>query len=661
MAIADVKANKALKKDVLVRLEHGRYPPAWISLGGNQYSVAYQFTPSRVEQSGSSITYAWDGTTLIITTTTSPSPTNPVVIYTHLYLTGGEAKYFDKDDPTGALTNPVEWEPKLLNKPTVTQNISNILEGVISISSSSLKLDNSTSWLDDYLFSYSSFFNKPATIWFGLDDEYSQVFVARISSISSNQNTITISIKDAMKDLLKTCYMGDSLSESYTRKADYPNVSNLCDGQPIPLHFGAWSPTKIRQDGNSSFITSPDWETMTQMNNYDSSEETDPTKFIMGRFQSFTTARETVTPTSSTTVNIDGSTYTRFGLSTSHLIKTPPLGMYRFDLTGFIWKSTSNIDYDNNYIYFSGSYTSTTSLRREESSRVWLADGSGSYGASTGVVPGTNPPTASAGNDLYTTTTSSTTNGSTLVKITLASPSGSNNSRAYVAAASGSEITHANALKFILEESGITVNVASFTQADSDLTANVQFRIPSIDETDYGTILSYANKLTRSTFGIIFVNKDGEVEYKIIKSLGTPSIVISETDILDNSLSIKTEYQDIVTDYTTLHGESELFIDHSNNQSDGGIAELNNYDLAKTDDTYLSSNADSVISRKFDFLQNQRVTYTFSSPMKFIEIEIGDEITVESSKVKNGSVNLMVTGYAKSLDKVQITAMEIRI
>jgi hypothetical protein len=76
---------------------------------------------------------------------------------------------------------------------------------------------------------------------------------------------------------------------------------------------------------------------------------------------------------------------------------------------------------------------------------------------------------------------------------------------------------------------------------------------------------------------------------------------------------------------------------------------------------YIDDNFDTSAEKKRDLLGKQKNIYSFNLSHFYFNINIGDEITLQTEKVKNGSVDLLVTGYSKSIDLIRVTAMELDI
>jgi hypothetical protein len=642
-------SNQSIKRDVLVKLEHAMDVTDTLVLDtGLTYTVSYPFDATRVEENGVSKSFTLVNNVLTVTLTAAPSETNPVVVYSYVYLTGNDYKYLDKDDPTGAISNAVEWSPRVSIVPSFSQNIKNIIEGTLTIRTTSMICLNQDDFFDDYLVSNGSFFNNPIEVWYGYDEQYTKIFSARITSISQKNKNITFRIKDVFKDLLQSAYLGDTSKYAVANNNDWTDVHEEQEGSPIPFYFGpvttyTKAPITPANDANEISYTST--------RKYISTEVNDGWKqqtLLLGRCRSIVTPTLPHSISAQTTItDWNGATsVTRFTLSQDD-IYFYGISMFvtvEYPASTFTDYRIGTIDFENGYIFLKTTIGGTA-ISIEPTNYVMLR--SGDYILT---------------DSEYVLSTQTTTNGSKLpVVIGISVPSNYSFANELGAGyvVSGREDAHGDTLKFMLEKSGIAIDSTSFTQADSDLDATLLFSIPNQGENKYGSLLKYINQVTRSTFGYVYANADGEVVYKLVKAIGTPTIIIDETDILENSLSITEDYEDIYTGYNVInsHGTNIFRRQEQSNSTQSEV--LNSISRVYEEDTVLFTGIDTVMNKKLDVLKNKRITYKFSTSLKYSDINIGDEITLTSDDVVNGSVDLMVIGYTKSLDNIKIEAMEV--
>jgi hypothetical protein len=649
MAFPDSISNQSIKRDVLVKLEHAIDVTDTLALdSGLTYTVTYPFEATRIEESSVSKAFTLVDELLTVTLTAVPSEDNPVIIYSFLFVTNSFYKYLDKDDPTGVVSTVGEWLPRVLTEPSFSQNIKNLIEGTLTISTSNLVLANQDNFLNNYLVENGSFFNNPIEMWYGFDDQYTKIFTARITSVSKSGGNLSFRIKDVFKDLLQSAFLGDSKKFTTATNNDWPSVHEDQLGAPIPFYFGPAStyvkePLSTYNDENTisygptrkyiSTGTALGWQNQT---------------ILLGRFRNIVSpslphslvAQTTTTDwngfTSVTRFTLSQSDVYFYGISMKAIVEQPA--------SSFTSHKIGDIDFENGYIWLTTQIGGTAvSIEPEVVATLRASD-------------------FLLTSSEYSVTGETTTNGSTLVKIpTIAVFSNASfaNELGTGYTVSGRIDKHGETLKFMLEKSGIAIDSASFTQADIDLDATLLFSVPNINENKYGSLLKYVNQVTRSTFGYVYANADGEVVYKLIEAIGTPSIKITETDIIENTLRITNDYEDIYTGYNVRNSHATNIFKRQEQDDSFRSETLNQISRVYEEDTILFTGINTVMTRKLKVLKNQRITYNFGTSLKFSGINIGDEIRLISEDVTNGTVDLVVIGFNKSLKGVKITAMEV--
>jgi len=672
MAIADVKDKQSLKRDVLVRLEHARDITDTLVLdSGLVYDVAYSFEPVRVEENGVSRIFTWDEVELSVNLIAAPSDANPVVVYTRIYLTNSEVKYLDEDDPTGAITNVREWIPFINSFPTASQNVGDLIEGQLSISSTNLTCINDNLFFNDYLEPDDSFFNRPVSIWFGLDNNYDKVYEGKISGPTLSIDSIAFSFKDGLKKLLDDAFMGDDISEVVLSKENFPNMPENYDGSISPYITGMASyeihdyVSPISGDFERRY---PDVEKINRasiisITSFDASN--DLVKLDLGRtrFQPVLTDR-TLTVNAATTISYKNHTFDRvFVDDIKALASGMQINHFTVGQPGISISFIENISYDASYIDmdFSGiAFDTTRPAVRKAPFGMIERDES----VFAGQLPG-GEQVVGTGRSFSSVLTSGGNYQNTFETIVSKNADLNRVNWYYVWGEDpfGSNLVqkHGDVISDICEKAGLDVNSSSISVANSALNYNCRMQIPNRGETSVGRYLDYIQQITRNTFGVISFNSDGEVVYKLIDSIRTPSITINDTDISNNSLAMSIEFQDINTDYTIIKtGPVDYSFDDGSRVGESKRSIATHATKKTIEVQYLlDGSMDDYIDRSFEFSRQPRITYKFRTSMKFYDINISDTIRVVSSKVKGGSVDLLVTGFSKSVQEIAITAIEV--
>jgi hypothetical protein len=231
--------------------------------------------------------------------------------------------------------------------------------------------------------------------------------------------------------------------------------------------------------------------------------------------------------------------------------------------------------------------------------------------------------------------------------------------------ASDTELTHAKALKNIIEASGLTTNAASFTAADSALSASVCFSIPFSADGDLGTYADYAAKILESTGGYLRINESDEVEYKLFAA-PSPSETLTNADYAN--LITDVEYQDI---YTTIDARNETAItgkltDISERTSFDTLTQTNEEAYAilgsrriKYIQHVLTSMSNS-IARVLDLVSNRRMRFKFKTATENIDTSIGDDYYIQSDNINNGTaVAVKVVSKSVSVTGTEVEAIDL--
>lgn len=219
-----VKAKRASKRFMLVRLTPARYVNDSLSLVGGVYTMTFPYPVASVERNGSALTkdtstpstndhYYFDesGQTLSIKLASAPSSTNIIVVYYYLFLTGNEPQR-TYETPTDTATTVRDWEPKLVSYPRLSQSISNLVGGVFSIQSSNLQIINTDYSFQSYLTVNDSFYQKQVEIWMAVDDVSNiyKIFTGRVVSVKADKSVVTLDVSDGFYQLKSSAFMGDT-------------------------------------------------------------------------------------------------------------------------------------------------------------------------------------------------------------------------------------------------------------------------------------------------------------------------------------------------------------------------------------------------------------------------------------------------------------------
>jgi hypothetical protein len=228
-------------------------------------------------------------------------------------------------------------------------------------------------------------------------------------------------------------------------------------------------------------------------------------------------------------------------------------------------------------------------------------------------------------------------------------------------------VNHSDAIKYFIGSAGLTTNAASFAQAITDLSGSeVSMTIPFEDTNSFPTYLKACQAITSSTIGVLGVDENREITYKILKTDPTPDRVRDNSDILMGESSSHVQYQDMVPYVTFTHPQLNT------NQGISGVtcedkriaskeAFLHRSQAAKTIRHYMKD-VTSCANRLANYLKNPTVEYNISTASKDLNASIGEnvEITSKVNASESGTVKGLVVGVDSSSSKTTLKINEIR-
>lgn len=690
MSIASEKIKFASERFILVRLNPAR-ALEFTYISGTLYSSDMPFIVNNVQRNGVDLTemtsiplsnnqwfYDDSTQTLYVNVNATPSNTitgdNQIICFYYIYLTNTSYRTIP-ETPTDLNSTFRLWEPRLSNAPTISQNVSDILGGVFSISDTSLSVINEGGYFQQYLSVRDSFYNKNVEIWLCISSylNIQKVYSGTIRSLSVQSNTVSISCVDKFQSLNQVCNMGDMDNEIYYRRvgSGYPNLDPKANDLPIPFIVGESSRYKTKNlnlsgaystlflnEGTESFCleyngfvdtsTNRVWGTCRQEGSLKNQSFG-----VITNINSLGLGYVSINFTSIPTANV-GDVIKWFQAPTTYYGLVCYVGSFN---DGF---STKNLLIQT----FGGTFTVSSTITNLKSFGLILKK------------DGIDDIYPLYERD-YSITEVSTSGGNKFIKITFVNNFESNHSsmsgfplhpdtyRLYFRSSNTVNSSHGEFVQTILEKCGLTVNTASITQADSDLSAKCRFHIPNFDESDYKTYLAYLQDILSSVIGYVKLNTDFEVEYQLLE---TPTSTNERTNslILDGSFRAGIEYGDIQTTIIGYnpHNDNQSALDAGNSPSQSSTSYLSRYLHGFDNITRFRHVLDSfvdAITRHIKIKSERRVLYNFDTATEDIDTEIGDNLLIESNKVlgSDGSVQIVVTGITKSSGKTSIEGTDL--
>jgi len=583
--------NKSLDIFQLVRINPTRLLQSsnFVSLGSNLYEIEFPYIPSNLTVSKTDYTqvtttptseeFSYNETNQKITVYLASAPSNFVItVDYYIFLTTKDSVTFN-EEPEDSNSSLRFWNPRLNKKIGVTYDLKEVVNGILSVNSTNIEINNIDGWFNQYTTKYDSFNKKPVQIWDAIDnlENIQKAFKGRTGNISVDEESVSIDLEDEFTKLNTQATMGDN-SEEVTFQIDtYPNLQPNAEGRAIKYIFGKSSvfSTKAWNFDSStplpfSALNTENMEKATCIDyvEYDPSNPSGSREWVCCRIGSEGTQdfSDTVSVSNIVLQQIDSyDALYRFTVSNASLYQIGD----NFEVTqggNTIHLFVQNTDQANNYIYLTNELNTATGLN--------LTAGQPDVNIVSNDMPsivirykddidtGVYPREFSAYYDTsgtdqgYTATTTTTSGGNKLIKITfgdlyegifgIPAITPDQCDIFYRVKPKHSEQTHGKAIKKMIEKAGIDLDTTSINQVDTDLSANVKFSIPNVDETEFGSYLSYCQDILKSTLGYFTLNKSFEIEYNLFETPSTTDIV-DENKILKESYSYDIEYDNLTT------------------------------------------------------------------------------------------------------------------
>jgi hypothetical protein len=685
MSIASEKVKFSSERFLLVRINPSRYILPVINAG--LYEITLPFLINRLERNGAALTEVvgtpgsddeWnqDADTRLLRVKLASAPddtTNILVCNYYLFYTGTVFRAIS-EDPEDDATPIRNWQPRIKNYPTINQSFGNILQGVFTISDTSLILINESRDFQSFLTDDDSFFNKQVDIWLCINsiDNIKKIFTGTCKSISLNQNQVTISFVDSFNKLKQPAYMGDTHDECYATLDNYPELDPKQKDKPIKFIVGEYSRYTTRTDrqdtvnfvykmaeGNEAFcydFRSPAFNAANK--NWICCRQSD-----IVDTQNFGSVVDVFNFIDNVFINFSSISSVRVGDGIEY---TTSLTTY-FGVVCYVGNFTY-LGNPYNCIISSpgGNFTLSSTVTNNKSFGIVIFDAT-----DQSIHP------CSISRDFIITDTTITSGGNRLIKIIftggfesniglIAPDLNPNIHKVMYRSSNVSPHTHAQIIKDMAELVDLPTNSASFTQAEADLSVNAMFSIPAFDEQDFKTYLEYVQDVLKSTLGFLKINSDFEVEYQLLEAP-------TSTDIRDRSLTIqddtkcKVEYQDLKTtlisynphnssDFETLKTPSP-----AETRSNPKAQRLHGVDKTVQFRHSLQTITDR-IDAHIGFSSMRSATYEFSTATQDIDSELGQDVEFQNKIVLGNSQiqDVKIVTINKSPSKTSIEAKDLK-
>jgi hypothetical protein len=624
--------------------------------------------------------------------------TKEAVLFYILRFTDSDYSVFDENGIKNSISS-YHWESRLVKSPEYEINIKNHLVGIPTISSTSFQIVNNDNFLVSYMSGDNSFYNKEVFITLIINETVFSKYEGRIKSLNPSGSNISFTVYDTTSNLNNDCLMGDNSDEAYYNVGNYTTLDKRADGNIIPFVIGrsayAWEQDEDLTGGYSNHYK-PDESKTAQATCLDTSTSRTWGLCRSGgqghKITDYGDADTHGVMYTETTASVDYGTGTNnrrgFVLEISE-------GTHNIELWDTIEMVKSGTTYQ-------GIVTSIVPLGgggSQDSIEGIMESGAvgGTYdnvnpnpNDSVGlvVVQGSNVYYMDAVND-YFFDQETLTNGNIFYKVEFNSGFESNHAgmttlnyltdkvyyRFTEDTATTDETTHGYAVRRLLEASGTTVASGSIPPEGNPTGSNVSMMIPKIGQTSVKNFAHYLGKILTSTFGYIYQdNSSLETKYRLFEAPAASNIVL-ENEIF--GLKISFDGNDMAKDIRIVNDNTYYFYTDFNEQVN-----------EKSASSYISSNKsiyhhglinsktqESVLvktnvreSEKKAFIENEQMIVMFSTGMKYANLNIGDDISLQDSRIPGAKTTVggievtpfKIIGIKNSSDQITFTCIDFK-
>ena len=704
MTIADEKLKSASERHMLFKITPKRYiNDSLVFVSGIVYSMTQTQKMESVERNGVALSNGSSSTpiadewyhdestnTLYVGLSSAPNEdTNVIISLFNLFVTGSKTRYVT-EDPLNPSSTIREWEPKLVKEPSVSQSVRNLSAGVFSISNISIDIIDVDSSIKDLLDIDTSFNNSSVTAWQAINDLYVKIYQGKVKSISPKSTTITLKIDDNFSSLFSEATMGDAESEITATRSTYPDLDSKLQSAPIPYFFGKSTHGIIENNTDHGSITYKGLSKGTNVainisnSSDDIANQTDPDNniFILGRvgpggiaMQDFGTITAISHPIGSFQVFVTATGH-NYKYGDGFSLRRDDLGFDTLVLGEIIDVSTTGYTIQTRKI-FTGQLIAPANageqltvanieifIRESVQLRYHIFTGEQIIGDKVSYY------SLPIGHGL-TTTQEVLDSGNILVKIDLRDVTkytqfNVSDHKLIFTMTPADSAGHSEVVEKLCELSGLTINTASFAQAQIDLDESCIFQLPFKGQRRNTSYLKVIERIMQSTLGILYLNNDIEVNYNIL-SAPTSGDKVDDKSIINNTSRVLIEYNDIYTKleaqnsgYSSLmsvaEGDEPFF-----SSEDNKAKYLNNITKKKNVEHVLEDFV-SQGSKILNFVSNRRVEYTFDVATDLIDSLIGDDLSLSTFVLIGGlaTEDVKIISIKKSSDKVTATATDLK-
>lgn len=643
----------------------------------DQYAYTLVDTLTNVEQ----YTYNSETGELQIQITGSLNDHTSILASFYLFYTSEIGRYISQD-PENSNTEERYWEPKIVGNPSFSVTQEDIIDGFLSVGNSNLTIINHEKDFQQYIGDNFFFSKREIVIWQCLDgvNNIRKLFSGYCSSISIDDNLVRFSI-DNLYSAFQNVYLPLSTYELSTGNSTDFIFKDEDKDKFIPKLFCLVTKTIHATNSRSThkLMTASAWQSyyvfssgLQAINgNYTSTVSTSTNRRWVVCVESVTASdlTEPVVGATTSSVTVNGSTINLTRITVIDANKYRPGDNITINnVKGFF---VIEINTGLNYIYVSGpsAITNGHNIYRPSVSVVQVEVGNDEglivqayliYGTHYTVQSYQDVRYIELVNNFEADFAFAGTqheNGITPDAIIT------------VRAWNHDTINHAAVVSNLIQSAGLTVNGPSITLAGAtDMKTN--FTLPYWGETTNPTIADVLQRLLSSTFGMLSINEDFEVEYLLLDN-PVSNLEVTENEIIEGSLVQDVDYKDIYTTvtFTNDHGEdmynnrflrtrfstvSEASLTNTQAEMQYGVKKIKHIN-------HVLLNMSESKQKILDILSRRRLKVSFKTKGINFESKVGDDLEIISNKLNgtSGSKVIKIMSIEKSASDTTVRGIDL--
>jgi len=568
--------------------------------------------------------------------------------------------------PTDDSSDAVYFDPRIVKSPVIKQSSTDTLFGFFPTSSTSIELSNTDHYFESVI-SDSSFNKATIKVWHLLgatsEDNFRIVLTGSMSSVSYNQETISIQILDET-NVFDQEYR-HSVGSSFFSSSDFPNIDPAFIGRPIRQVFGVVNgvlpvnidynysaPTTsnnrifVVKNGQSNLgntigtVTSGSTTTVTNVVSADG--------FIVGDSIWLDRAVGTDQYVVVTAVNYGTNQITHAAIGGGAMTAGD---LVKRSFVSNVFVVRDNVKYS---LLYGRDYTESTALANSCSGFTLVNN----FEAAVSLPSALNP-----GDKIFCSV-----RGDKSVDTIGGGAFGSNNQS--LGCLSQAVVIIYRIMKTYLGLSESDIDTSAFTSLQSSNSVTVGFSVPDSSGEDFKTYKDIISEIMRTAMLRLGKNTSGKWSLMQIGPMGSPSKTIEDDEIQMGSVSYTFDYSDVVSDVVVEYAKQDL-----GEVVDGGVSTsssssetakfLHSQRRQKTvPSLHYDATEAATLAQRYSFaLAERRGILTIQTKNRFFDVLLGDVIRLSRQKIPGYSYavgttrtkDFVVIETLKSLNRVTLT------